>query len=305
MPIRIFVSHAAKDEPLASAIVDCLLSCIVLDDQDVRCTSVPGHKLPVGSETATTLRDELGASAVVIGLLTPNAVNSGWVLFELGATWGAKKSLIPLLAGELSFKDLPGPLSGHHAVKLGDKNGLAQAIEEIVTKISAKRRTSAKIDAALTKLVEVTVEYERVNARATAARNNIQLTLQEPSIAGIPFSELARILQNDMIEIPAEVSGVSAPTTMSLYNLFVLNYNFFGNGLLSNWDVNTGGGFLYHAVGLRLMPYELVKFEKLPAAQAKWFKRMVLSAEGQKLLAHFKRLVNASGTQVTAGKKST
>jgi TIR domain len=304
MPIRIFVSHASKDEPLASALVDCLLSCIVLNDQDIRCTSVPGHKLPVGSETATTLRDELGATAVVIGLLTPNAVNSGWVPFELGATWGAKKNLVPLLAGGLSFKDLPGPLSGHHAVKLTDKNGLAQTIEEIVTKIRAKRRTSAKVDAALTKLVEVTVEYEKASARGGAAKN-IQLTLQEPSIAGIPFSELARILQNDMIEIPAEVSRTPAPITMSLYDLFVMNYSYFGNGLQSNWDVNTGGGFLYHVVGLRLMPYQLVKFEKLPAAQAKWFKRMVLSPEGQKFLAHVKRLVNVIGTQVTTGKPST
>jgi hypothetical protein len=70
MTIKIFISHSAADEQLASALVDCVFSCMVLEDEEVRCTSVPGHKLPVGGESARILRDELGESSVVIGLLT-------------------------------------------------------------------------------------------------------------------------------------------------------------------------------------------------------------------------------------------
>nr|VFJ88408.1 MAG: TIR domain-containing protein [Candidatus Kentron sp. H]VFJ93509.1 MAG: TIR domain-containing protein [Candidatus Kentron sp. H]VFJ94829.1 MAG: TIR domain-containing protein [Candidatus Kentron sp. H] len=92
MAIKVFVSHAAADDMLASALVDLLMTSLSLDEENIRCTSVPGHKLPVGSESATIIREELGESAVVIGLITKNAISSGWVLFELGATWGAKKS---------------------------------------------------------------------------------------------------------------------------------------------------------------------------------------------------------------------
>jgi hypothetical protein len=47
MPIKIFISHASVDEPLASALVNCIFSSMVLEDNEVRCTSVPGHKLNV------------------------------------------------------------------------------------------------------------------------------------------------------------------------------------------------------------------------------------------------------------------
>ena len=42
MSIKIFISHAAADEKLATAHVDCIYSCMVPDDDEVRCTSVPG-----------------------------------------------------------------------------------------------------------------------------------------------------------------------------------------------------------------------------------------------------------------------
>lgn len=48
MSIKIFISHATADEKLATAHVDCIYSCMVPDDDEVRCTSVPGHKLPIG-----------------------------------------------------------------------------------------------------------------------------------------------------------------------------------------------------------------------------------------------------------------
>ena len=67
MPTRVFISHSAADEALASALVDCILSAMIIDDADLRCTSVPGHKLPVGSDFAATLIEDIGDSSVVIG----------------------------------------------------------------------------------------------------------------------------------------------------------------------------------------------------------------------------------------------
>jgi TIR domain len=90
--VKVFLSHSTTDEPMASALVDCLLSSMVLEDSELRCTSVPGHKLPVGSDFAATLLEDIGDSSVVIGLITKSALSSSWVLFELGATWGSKKN---------------------------------------------------------------------------------------------------------------------------------------------------------------------------------------------------------------------
>jgi hypothetical protein len=111
MPIKVFISHSSEDEALASALVDCILGSVSIEDEEVRCTSVAGYRLPVGSDFTATLKDDIGVSAVVVSLLTQRAISSGWVLFELGAAWGSGKQLMPLLSGEVDIKALPGPLA--------------------------------------------------------------------------------------------------------------------------------------------------------------------------------------------------
>lgn len=293
MAIKVFMSHAAADELLASALVDFLMSSLAIDEADIRCTSVPGHKLPVGTESGTTIREELGESAVVVGLITKNAISSSWVLFELGATWGARKRLKPLVSDEVGFKELPGPLSGYHASKLSSKSDLSQFVDEVASTVSAKMRSRAKVDAAIDKLMKVHQEHFK-NATQKSKPSTIVTKAKEPTIAGIPYSELVSILQNEKLTIPAKIVGKKEDVQLSLFEALIGNYQTLADGLQSNWESNSAGGFLYREVGLRLMPYNLMKFDKLPAAQAKWFKRVILSAEGHKLVAHYKRLSTAT-----------
>jgi hypothetical protein len=154
LPLTIFISHSSEDEPLAKAVVQCLLSCMVLTDGQIRCTSVDGHKLPLGCDTANFLRDELNGPVVVIGLLTSNSLISPWVMFELGAAWCARKDIIPLLAAGAKFDDMPGPLVGSHAAMITDAAALAQAMEQISKRLGAMPRSSAKITAAIQSLVD-------------------------------------------------------------------------------------------------------------------------------------------------------
>ncbi|WP_196159794.1 toll/interleukin-1 receptor domain-containing protein [Reinekea sp. G2M2-21] len=291
MTIKIFVSHAAADEKLASALVDCIFSCMVLDDEEVRCTSVPGHKLPIGGDSASILRDELSKTGVVVGLLTQNSISSSWVLFELGATWGARKNLQPLLADDVDYAELPGPLSGCHAGKLAEKNDLVQFFEELRKVIGAKARSAAKIDAAINQLIKENLEFSKISLTPKPPKKiNAKSNIPDPTISGMKFSELTKILEKDKIVIPPPHSGSEEEVESNLLTLFIANHTSFGDGLQSNWDSESAGGFLYREVGLKLIPYELVKFDKLPAAQAKWFKRLIISPNGQKFIAHFNRL---------------
>jgi hypothetical protein len=55
----------------------------------IRCSRVDGYRLPVGVDTQVKLREEVNAAKVVVGLITPSSLNSHYVMFELGARWGA------------------------------------------------------------------------------------------------------------------------------------------------------------------------------------------------------------------------
>jgi hypothetical protein len=91
--------------------------------------------------------------------------------------------------------------------------------------------------------------------------------------------------------VPAKLASETLDQEISVLSIFLENSKIFSNGVQSNWARDTVGSFLYHEVGLRLMPYGLVQFEKLPAAQAKWFKRLVVNAEGNKFILQCKRLM--------------
>jgi len=288
LAIKIFLSHASADELLASALVNCLLSSMVLEDGDIRCTSVPGHKLPVGSDFVSTLLDDIGDSSVVIGLITKHALASSWVLFELGATWGSKKNLKPLVTDEVDLKLLPGPISGRHVARVSSRGDIAQFLDEVTKVIGAKPRTPAKIDKAIETLLAEHAQHVAAQA-APPAKHKIEMKPKEPTFAGVPFSELVTILSKEKVRVPAKHTRGKDDVEQSLFELFVNNANALSDGLQSNWDRDSVGGFLYQELGLRLLPYGLVQFEKLPAAQAKWFKRIGISPEGHKFLFQCKR----------------
>ena len=291
MPIKVFLSHSAADEPLASALVDCLFASMVLEDDELRCTSVAGHKLPLGSDFSNTLLDDIGDSSVVIGLVTRNALSSSWVLFELGATWGAKKNMKPLVTDEVDLKALPGPISGRHVGRMSNRGDIAQFLEEATRLVSAKPRSAAKINKAIETLLTAHAQHVAAQA-APPGKGRVETKSREPAFAGVPFSELVTILRNETVMLPVKHSGGKGDVEISLFNLFVGNAKSLSDGLQSNWDRDTSAGYLYQELGLRLLPYSLVQFEKLLAVQAKWFKRLVVSPEGHKFLLQYKRVIS-------------
>jgi hypothetical protein len=49
--IKIFISHSSKDVLLVKALIDLIRSALSIPASDIRCTSVPGYKLPGGALT--------------------------------------------------------------------------------------------------------------------------------------------------------------------------------------------------------------------------------------------------------------
>ena len=130
--IKVFISHTSADSDLALALIRLLRSGLRLTESDIRCTSVRGYKLEPGADTESTLRQEVNESTVLVGLLTPESLRSSYVLFELGARWGIKRSLIPLLGYGASYSSLPGPLQGRNALNASERGDL----EDMLYKLS-------------------------------------------------------------------------------------------------------------------------------------------------------------------------
>lgn len=139
--LRIFLSHSSKDRALAEALTDLLTSALGLLPTQIRCSSVDGHRLPVGVNTESKLREEVNAAEVVIGLVTPNSLASSYVMFELGARWGADLFLAPLLAG-VKPGGLNGPLSLLNSLSASDENQIHQLLDDISKKLGVRLQSA-------------------------------------------------------------------------------------------------------------------------------------------------------------------
>lgn len=108
--IEIFISHNSRDAGIAEALINLLRTALNISADRIRCTSVDGYRLPGGASVEEQLRREVHEAKIFLGLITPSSIRSAYVLFELGARWGAKLHLIPLLAAGADYRYLKGPL---------------------------------------------------------------------------------------------------------------------------------------------------------------------------------------------------
>lgn len=129
--IKVLISHSSKDKQLAEAIINLLIKGLSLSPREIRCTSIDGYRLPCGVKTDEQLRREVCSCEVLLGVISLYALDSLYVLFELGARWGAGGHLLPLLAPGVSPEILKGPLSAFNALSCNNASQLHQLIEDL------------------------------------------------------------------------------------------------------------------------------------------------------------------------------
>ena len=128
--VLLLVSHSSKDVSLATETTEFLRVGLALRADQIRCSSVDGYRLPAGAKTETQLREEVNSAKVLIGLITPSSLCSPYVMFELGARWGAELPMIPLLAG-VTPEELRGPLNLLNALSCSSEAQLHQLLTDL------------------------------------------------------------------------------------------------------------------------------------------------------------------------------
>jgi hypothetical protein len=152
--LTLFISHSSRDSRIANAIVSLFEKGLKISARRIRCTSVDGYRLPVGADTSEVLRTEVFGARPFIALLTPHSLTSPYVLFELGARWGARRVLFPVLAGGAVPGDLSAPLSGLNAVSASVGDQVRQLVEDASVALSERLEPmssfSAEVEAVVT-----------------------------------------------------------------------------------------------------------------------------------------------------------
>ena len=159
--IEVFVSHSSKDREIAHALIDLLRTALNLSAEAIRCTSVQGYKLSVGADTDEELKREIQESRALIGLITEVSFESAYVLFELGARWGAGKHMAPLLAAGTSANVLKGPIGGKNALSCDSPGDLHQLISDMAVQLQRNADQPASYQDKLERLIDASETARR------------------------------------------------------------------------------------------------------------------------------------------------
>lgn len=171
--LLIFISHSHENTAIAQALLNLLLLAFNISKSQIRCTSVDGFRLHVGANV-DRLKVEIYEARVFIGLITPESIRSVYVLFELGARWGAKRQIMPVLAGGADADILGGPLGNINALSCNEPDQVHQPIDDIAEALKLEKRANYVIGikdlVRVSSTARVTVKPKAVK-KATGKKN--------------------------------------------------------------------------------------------------------------------------------------
>lgn len=208
--VRVFISHSSQDFEVASLLVDLFQRALGLSSEDIRCTSVDGYGMPAGVTVDERLRDEVHEAELLIGVITPNSLKSAYVMFELGARWGAEKAMIPLLASGTTPSDMGGPLAGINALDGSKDAQVQQLLEESAGYLGVVPGRASTYTNMIRELVQ-----------KASAENVISTEVYESPSAFIPLSDDAWKLLRQAADDP----NATIISTRTVGDLFVETNN--------------------------------------------------------------------------------
>ncbi len=178
-PILVLISHSSTDKALAEALIELLRLGLGLLANQIRCSSVDGYRLPAGVNTDDQLRAEINSVAVLVGLLTPNSLASTYVLFELGARWGAGLFMIPLLAG-ISAEKMRGPQRVLNALSCETQGQLIQLVEDIGKQLDRKPQSTASYLKQIKTVISLSEKIRHLPDTALSGKPDAEREEMEP-----------------------------------------------------------------------------------------------------------------------------
>src|SRR5260370_28955553 len=112
-PLKVFISHSSADQVFAAKIRNLLF-------RRANAQVFTADDLSAGEKWQTKLRNDLSSADVVVALLSPNSVESSWVLQEIGAAWALKKPIIPVVTTRDVLNKMPLPFERAKVIELTD-----------------------------------------------------------------------------------------------------------------------------------------------------------------------------------------
>jgi HAD superfamily phosphoserine phosphatase-like hydrolase len=133
------------DKEIATMIVDFLSNGLGVYEEQIFCSSVPGHEIPVGQNFNDYILDKIRQSSgfYTVAVISNVYYNSKYCLYELGAAWGLGNKngkIIPFMVDGMNYSNLQDFIKHNQAVVGDSENDINQLSDEIRKDNKIKRK---------------------------------------------------------------------------------------------------------------------------------------------------------------------
>lgn len=125
---QVFVSHATADKWLAKVIcekIEKLGASTFRDDRDING----------GDDIPEEIRQEIKRSQEVLVLFTPVSLGRPWILLEVGAAWGWRRRIVPILC-HVEVDPIPELIKAKKVIKI---NEFDNYLNELSTRVGKRK----------------------------------------------------------------------------------------------------------------------------------------------------------------------
>ena len=151
---RIFISHAAKDQPIVQSMIDVLLlGALSVNITDIFCTTTDGTKIKSGKDWRNSIKAALQKSRVTILIISPNYKESEVCISEMGAAWVSAGRVLPFIVDPINYSTVGVIQEPNQIEKLLDEKSLdrlrdllQEELEISPTDIKSDRWTVKKME---------------------------------------------------------------------------------------------------------------------------------------------------------------
>ncbi|MFH1108982.1 MAG: hypothetical protein V1790_07295, partial [Planctomycetota bacterium] len=193
-----------------------------------------------------------------IGIITPVSVESAYVLFELGARWGADLSIAPILAAGATPSLLRGPLRQTHALSCDKRQDLQQLVSNLAKQLPVKAEEPQVYEKELAALLTANAEQQEPETpgRDTRVIREIEIkpaadtTITDEDITPVAVApvvamierEASKFVRSELVRIiitqTQETSGKLTLQVPILHNFQLTLLEFSTKSILRDFPVN-------------------------------------------------------------------
>lgn len=136
----VFISHASEDATAAGRVAEFLHATLKFRPDEVFCSSDADPAIAAGVEFEREILTALRSSSVVIFLISPFSLSSLFCVMELGAAWGLKKRIVPVLLSNAESAPIERPLASLQLMAWNNPATWGHLLQTIKDVVHVQRR---------------------------------------------------------------------------------------------------------------------------------------------------------------------